>query len=562
MMPDDTFSMGKFSALIVGIETPVLVIQFEVKQPGGYQFVNAITEAQHFRWTMTSPQAKRVPPQPGRVLKLDFAKRNDLLIGRDEGFTFIRPTDIPLYHQSVGEPHARLTKITFLNGTVGYGVEAIKGTVYVGEQRLQPGESVEEFPSGTVIGVGKFKMKMNWTEQDGVHPTLEIVEAPAAEAIAIESGTTFAEGAGESSATEGVSDLASLDTLDALAATTPSAPSEAPSGVASLDDLLAAAPDSTAGTTTPATPAPTPAAPEESLSLDALLSAPTPEPVAQTTAPSPETPAAEEAAISLDDLFAEPTTTETPITTPQPTTPTPEPPAPEPEPDEEFLLEEAQEAEALEEEHAEFSLADLLSASEDEDTETFEAPAEEETFEEPAESGSLDALFTPPPPAAATDADRDAATGFLAPTRTERVLADEWESARTADIELSVVLIDFERILNRPSGEAVMAETASLVHEQFGDVAILGRLDNERLAVILPNVPEAEAYEVAETIQDVVRRVLASDDAEHSLRNRVPKGARGARSRHDDSRTSRRHARKRDIGTPDHRISSGVNHEG
>lgn len=439
MMPGDIFTIGKFSARIVGIETPVLVIQFEVQNKGDYQFINAITEESHFRWTLTAPQPERVPPQPGTVLQLDFTKRNDMIIGRDEGFASNRPTDIPLYHSSVGESHARLTKFHFLNGTLGYGIKAINGTIYVGERRVPPGESVEDFPPGTVLGIGKFKMRLTWSMTNSLYPELEILEAPPAEEMPLPSLI-----GGESTVT-----LSQEGTKD-------------------LDALLG----------TPSSPEPSTKSPATTPQAISLEGTPSQEETTTETSTLSELFLDEEASTPPAPEEISPSTGESPsVEVSVPEVSSPEVPQ----------VEEAKEEE--------FSLADLLSASEGDEPEVFQVPEEVDT---------LESILTPPSPPAVTDANRDPATGWLTPTRTEQELNEEWENARTADIELSFVLIDLERILDRPSSQAILSEVAHLVQEQFEEVATLGRYDNERLLVLLPNVPEAEAYEVAEEIREIL----------------------------------------------------------
>lgn len=456
MMPGDIFTIGKFSALIVGIETPVLVIQFQVKERGGYQFINAITEGGHFRWTLTAPQSGRIPPQAGTVLQLDFTKREDMLIGRDEGFASARPTDIPLYHSSVGEPHAQLKKLQFLKGAIGYGITAIKGVVYVGEQRLPPGTSIEDFPPGTVLGIGKFKVKLTWPTlgKESLLPQLEVLEAPSPEEMPLPS--LMSEKSSAAPSPEGTEDLEAL--------------MEAPSQASLLNELLAAAP--------PTSSSEEALSREETTTETSTLSALLPEDGASSPSrpeeTSPSTAEALPAEVSVLEVSAEEA-----------------PPSPE----------------------EGFSLADLFGASSSgEEPEVFRAPEEE-----PEEFDAIEALLTPPHPPVTADADHDPVTGWLIPTRTEQELNREWENARIADIELSVVLIDLERIVNRPNGQAILSETANLVQEQFGEVATLGRYDNERLMVLLPNVPEAEAYEVAEEIREVLAGHFSPATAQNIL---------------------------------------------
>ncbi|MBT3266542.1 VWA domain-containing protein [Candidatus Poribacteria bacterium] len=184
MRPEDEFQVGDFKAGISGVED--LVIQFMVEDVGESTVINVITDTGVQRWTITSAPELRVPPRPGETRTLDFSEQDELLIARDEGLDADHPMDIALYHESVGAPHAKFTKQTYLNGSVGYGVEAIRGSLYVNDRRLEPEEVVEEFSPGTTIKIGRFTFKYNWDQgPDAQHPVLEFLEAPEATPLPI-----------------------------------------------------------------------------------------------------------------------------------------------------------------------------------------------------------------------------------------------------------------------------------------------------------------------------------------------------------------------------------------
>jgi len=460
MMPLDKFSIGNFLTRIVGIETPVLLIQFEVENTGGYQVVNAYTEDGHSRWTLTRPASERVPPTTGSELRPDFTGFGHMLIGRDEAFCMRHPTHIPLFHPSVGEPHARLAKIVFKNGAIAYGIEAIKGNVYVNDRRLDPGESVEEFHTGTTLGIGQTKLKMTWTDADPLHPVLEVLEAPAAEPMPLGS-------AGLGAAAEEAAPSASPDqSLDDLFGEAAAAPSD-DSASASLDDLMGLGPSDEHESET-----------AEELSdelddIDALVAEHEAAPAsAPQAAPAPPS-APSEAVASLDDLFGAPAE----AAAEQPAAPVAEtPPASAPE------------------------VAAPAS----------QAPAPSVT----QETTSLDDLFAapvPPPQPAETAPIPEVVAELLDPADAEQALTDSWTATDESDLDFSVVLVDFEQALAEPGNEGIVMQAAGAIQSQFGEAAQIGRLDSQRLIVLLPSVPEPEAVEAAEAIRAVIDASLSAD---------------------------------------------------
>jgi GGDEF domain-containing protein/Mg-chelatase subunit ChlD len=455
MMPGDLFSVGEFLAEIVGMES---LIQFKILEDGGYAFVNAVTERETFRWTLTLPDDKRIPPQPDEEMILNCRGKESLLIGRDEGFQSPEPNDLALFHSGVGQPHARLIKRVYLDDSIGYDVEAVKGSIYVNDKRALPGEIVEELRPDTVLKIGPFSLRLNWRRVPE-QPEFLVLEAPPPEPFPIPTIMTgVLEEAAAEAAVQGETDLGALFGQPA------------PEGAAE-------------------------AAPAEDSGLEALLAAEVSRSDLDDAHLEADQLAALEAALrgeaeATDEEGAVPAAVQT---------------------DEGTAALEALLGQETADEEA--SLDELLAATREEATPT---PSPEQPAEE---ASSLEALFAQTAQEEALTPEEEAlldpATRLPNPTVVEGRLADEWRAVKEADIEMSVVLLDLERAMAAAGGERLMPQVARVLREQFSEVGFVGRLDNARLVVVLPNVPLSEAAEAAEMMRGLVRSAL--DGAEGLL---------------------------------------------
>lgn len=474
MRPEDQFQVGDFKAGIQGIEEPHLVIQFLVEDVGESTVIHVITESGVNRWTITSTPEKRRPPQPGESLTINFTERDELFISRDEGLDADAPMDIALFHESVGTPHAKLTKQTYLNGSVGYGIEAIRGSVYVRDRRLEPGEAVEEFAPGTTLKIGRFTFKYGWEQgPDAQYPVMEVIEAPDPTPMALADTTSdiTADAAGpmggETSADE------ALDALfaDADGAEEAEEDIEGPAedgdatdldALVEADDLDALIADS-----------------DELADLDALLTD------------------ADDDAESLDDLLAAPAE------------------------DEAGDVEDAPDADE------EASDSDALIADDSSDAVDLDISAEPT-----GEAPSLDALVGDSPGQEAETTEEappveeptgavDSTTGLLAADGFVERLREDWDAAEEADVAMSVILVDVGRVDPESS-----TEVAAMLSGEFGAAGMLAHAGDDLFALLLTSVPLDEAIEVAGLVQTALRSAFPASADEITLGVSERRGSR------------------------------------
>ncbi|GIX07963.1 MAG: hypothetical protein KatS3mg115_2366 [Candidatus Poribacteria bacterium] len=486
----DTFRVGPLVAEVTGIEMPVLVLQFIIRECRNAQIVNTVTRRGVFRWTVTDPLEQRVPPQVGEKRTLSFEDLEEVILFRDEGFIQEIPPDVALYHESIGTPHARLFHHVFLDGSVGYGVEALNGPVYVNNLRVAPGEQLEEFPSGSELRMGELRFRMRWNEQP-YRPVLEFVAVPERKPLPLPPTTTDlameeAAAAAAPAAEEGLA----LDELFQEEGPAPGSAEEAGDELG-LEALFTEEPQ---GGETPAEET-IPAAPtqEDEFGLDQLLAETDEEMVeAASEELEPTTSAPEPEDLDLEALLSE--------AGPEPPTAEEETPSPEPEP-QETALQESPETQEDEDARSIFRIEELLD----------EAPAQEE---EEAPLDSLEALLVDaeeaeeePTEAPAPEEGTDPATGLPGPTAVEERLAADWELAAENDLPLSLVIVDMEAILQDPEDPTIL-QVAQALQEELGELAFVGRMDVGRFAVLLPNVPLDEATEIGGLLRNRLAELL------------------------------------------------------
>ncbi len=524
MRPEDQFQVGDFKAGIQGIEKPHFVIQFLVEDVGESTVVNVITDTGVSRWTITSNVEKRVPPQPGESLTLDFSERDELFIARDEGLDADTPMDIALYHESVGIPHAKLRKQTYLNGSVGYGIEAVRGSLYVNDNRLEPGESIEEFSPGATLKVGRFSFKYNWEQgPDAQYPVLEFLEAPDPIAMPIgdiddiTSDAVGAMGEDEDEETEGEDEA-----LDALFADGDDSPDDGDGDdvgaedegdstaddESSVDDLEALADDG-----------------EDAGDIEALISD------AEDVAESDE-------ADSLDDMLAAPAEDEAPAAEGAATVPdSADDDVGESEAEEtsdlDALIGEGEAHEAGDEAAAETSdeASDLDALMDDEEASDAETPDEaaeldaligdgddepDTPTEDSAEAPTLDALVgeeaspsegaeeAAPSPEPTTDV--DPTTGLPTVERFGEQLREDWASADENDLPMSMILLDIGRAAT--DDPDVAGTAARLLTGEFSAAGTVSHAGDNQFALLLMNIALDDAIEIAGLIQTALGSVM------------------------------------------------------
>lgn len=527
MRPEDQFQVGDFKAGIQGIEKPHFVIQFLVEDVGESTVVNVITDTGVSRWTITANLDKRVPPQPGETLTLDFSERDEMFIARDEGLEADVPMDIALYHESIGVPHAKLTKQTYLNGSVGYGIAAVRGSLYVNDTRLEPGEAIEEFSPGATLKVGRFTFKYNWEQgPDAQYPVLEFLEAPDPIALPIGDLDDITGDAVGPMGEDGDEDDDAA--LDSLFADGDGDADDADSDDAGDGDVDALSPEDTDDIEALIADAEDVAASDEVEGLDDMLA-----PLAEDEAPSAEDA---EAVPDLDDLAPmDDDAEESEGETQEAADPSEE--ASEETSDLDALIgDEATQEEPAVEPSDEVSDLDALiedqgaqqatasepseEASDDEGAQE-EATADDEpgaSTEEDAEAPTLDALVgegDAPPEGAEEDApspepttDVNPTTGLPTVERFGEQLGEDWASADEGDLPMSIILLDVSRAVT--ADPDVAGTAARLLAGEFSAAGTVSHAGDNQFALLLMNIALDDAIEIAGLIQTALGSVMPS----------------------------------------------------
>ena len=543
MRPEDQFQMGDFKARIQGIEEPHLVIQFMVEEVGDSTVIHVITESGVNRWTITSNPDKRTPPQPGESLTLNFTEQDELFIARDEGLEYETPMDIALFHESVGAPHAKFTKRTYLNGSVGYGIEAIRGSVYVNDNRIEPGEAVEEFRPGTTLRIGRFLFKFTWEQgPDAQYPVMEVIEAPEPIPLALADGSDVTDdalaagGGGDEDDVEEALDALFADTdsddEDADGDDTPAAELDAleEDGSESPDAVSAEAPDVSAEDPSD----------EASDDLDALMN----------DADATELDEldvlltgddAEAEAEGLDDMLAASASDEAPAVEDAPGAD--EEPSDvvsatgdEPVEDDAPAVEETSDLDDLMAD----SVDEAASPDDDDESSTGNEPSESAVADATGDAPSLEALVGETQgDDAGPDADSqeeapqvedageavDAETGLPTAARFAEQLRDDWDAAERSEVALSVILVDAGRI-ETDGEDSAAVQVASVLTGEFGAAGTLAHAGENLFALLLTSVPLDEAIEVAGLVQTALRDALPASAEQITLGVSERRGSR------------------------------------
>ncbi|MEO2002560.1 MAG: hypothetical protein ABGY41_00510 [Candidatus Poribacteria bacterium] len=541
MRPEDQFQVGDFKAGIQGIEEPHLVIQFMVEEVGDSTVIHVITEGGVNRWTITSNPDKRMPPQPGESLTLNFTEQEELFIARDEGLEYETPMDIALFHESVGAPHAKFTKQTYLNGSVGYGIEAIRGSVYVNDNRIEPGEAVEEFSPGTTLRIGRFLFKFTWEQgPDAQHPVMEVIEAPDPIPMPLADGSDVTADALAAAAAAGEDDAE--ETLDALFADTDSDDDDADGDdtpAAELDALEEGGSDSSDAVSAEASDVSAEDPSDEaSDDLDALMDDADATELDELDVLLTGDDAEAE---GLDEMLAASASDEAPAGEDAPgageeASDVVSDAGDGPVVDDAPAVDEASELDDLMAD----SVDEASSPDDDDESATGNEPSESAVADATGEAPSLEALVGEAQgDDAGPDADSqeeapqvedageavDAETGLPTAARFAEQLRDDWDAAERSEVALSVILVDAGRI-ETDGEDSAAVQVATVLSGDFGAAGTLAHAGENLFALLLTSVPLDEAIEVAGLVQTALRDALPASAEQITLGVSERRGSR------------------------------------